>query len=372
MSSVAVVIPLYNHEQYIGRAIESVRTQTRPVEKIVVVDDGSSDDSVEVVRAINDPRIELTLQANAGAHNAINRGVERARDCEFVAILNSDDFFEPERVEKCLGFLQEKPELDVACTNLRLIGEDDLELPLSAPRAKWFDAVWSLQDADLTLPEWLGIANFIGTTSNVFARTEYLLAHPFRDYRYTHDYFFFILCALGNRLGILPEKLLNYRAHAANTVSEKPDALRCEVLRLNLDLMRELSPRLAESQELRRSFAAYHRTAWSSVSSFRGDLFIFLIARLVASNPDLQLDDLNVQNFPELGKIPNNELIKQHLGKLPLGPNSGLAGKCEQLKAEVKQTKSELAQFKARASGSAWLRLGRKLGIKSARITDRT
>lgn len=372
MSNVAVVIPLYNHERYIARAIESVRSQTRPVEKIVIVDDGSTDGSVEVVRGICDPRVELTLQANAGAHQAINRGIEQARDCEFVAILNSDDFFEPERIEKCVTFLQKKANLAVVCTGLQLIGEDDLDLPLSAPRAKWFDAVWSLREEELTLPEWLGIANFIGTTSNIVARTRYLLDHHFRAYRYTHDYFFLIVCALENRLGILPEPLLNYRAHPANTVSEKPDALRMEMLRLNLDLMRELAPRLANSPELRKSFAAYHRTAWSSVSSFRGDLFIFLIARLVASNPDIQLDDLNVENFPELAKIPNNELIKQHLGKLPLGPSSGLAGKCEQLKIKVKQTESELAQFKARASRSAWLRLGRKLGIKSARIADRS
>ncbi|MGH8101805.1 MAG: glycosyltransferase family 2 protein, partial [Chthoniobacterales bacterium] len=59
MKQIAVVIPLYNHAQYIGDAIRSVLAQTRTVEKIVIVDDGSTDDSVKIVRAFAEPRIEL-------------------------------------------------------------------------------------------------------------------------------------------------------------------------------------------------------------------------------------------------------------------------------------------------------------------------
>ena len=78
MKQIAVVIPLYNHAAYIGDAIRSVLAQTRTVDKIVIVDDGSTDDSVEIVRAFAEPRIELSTQPNAGAHAAINRGISRS------------------------------------------------------------------------------------------------------------------------------------------------------------------------------------------------------------------------------------------------------------------------------------------------------
>ena len=115
--SVAVVIPLFNHERFIVTSIESVLGQTRPVDKIVVVDDGSTDGSVEAVRKIGDPRIALFTQQNAGAHSALNRAILEARDCEFIAILNSDDVYHPQRIEKCVAFLEANSPVDVVCTN---------------------------------------------------------------------------------------------------------------------------------------------------------------------------------------------------------------------------------------------------------------
>src|SRR5438067_1085737 len=97
---IAVVIPLYNHERYIVEALRSVLAQTRPVNRIVIVDDGSTDGSVEVVRREfrDDARIQLLTQRNSGAHVALNRGIaEAASDCEFIGILNSDDVYEPSR-----------------------------------------------------------------------------------------------------------------------------------------------------------------------------------------------------------------------------------------------------------------------------------
>src|ERR1044072_6676332 len=100
--TIAVVIPLYNHERYIADTLRSVLAQTRPAEKIVIVDDGSTDGSAAVVqREFTDARIVLIQQKNAGAHAAINRGIKEATDCEFIAILNSDDLFDPRRLAYC-------------------------------------------------------------------------------------------------------------------------------------------------------------------------------------------------------------------------------------------------------------------------------
>src|SRR5215472_14665890 len=121
MKQIAVVIPLYNHAAYIGEAIESVLAQTRTVNKIVIVDDGSTDNSIEIVRAFAESRIQLYTQPNAGAHAALNRGIKEATGCEYIAILNSDDVFARDRISKCTAFLDQTPAIDVVATRLKLI-----------------------------------------------------------------------------------------------------------------------------------------------------------------------------------------------------------------------------------------------------------
>ena len=88
-------------------------------------------------------RTEFLPQANAGAHATINRLIALADDCDYIAILNSDDCYHPERIERCLEFLESYPTVDLVCTRLRLIDEAGEPLSADAPRAKWFSAAWS-------------------------------------------------------------------------------------------------------------------------------------------------------------------------------------------------------------------------------------
>src|SRR6186997_1536327 len=100
---VAVVIPCYNHARYVGEALESVLAQTRSPDRVIVIDDGSKDDSMQVLRAFEERGVEVRTRENQGAHATINELVQlAAQDCEFIAILNSDDRYLPERLEKCL------------------------------------------------------------------------------------------------------------------------------------------------------------------------------------------------------------------------------------------------------------------------------
>ena len=90
---ISVVIPLYNKEKYIKRAIESVLNQTFQKFEIIVVNDGSTDKSAEIVQNIKDPRIRLINQKNAGVSAARNRGIQEAK-YEYIAFLDADDFWE--------------------------------------------------------------------------------------------------------------------------------------------------------------------------------------------------------------------------------------------------------------------------------------
>jgi glycosyltransferase involved in cell wall biosynthesis len=368
MKQIAVVIPLYNHAAYIGEAIESVLAQTRTVDKIVIVDDGSTDDSIEIVRAFAEPRIQLYTQPNAGAHAALNRGIKEATGCEYVAILNSDDVFARERISKCAAFLDQTPAIHVVATRVKLINSTGSEIAFSDPSAKWFAAAWSIRASQLDLVEQLGVANFVGSTSNLTGRRAYFLEHPFRRYRYAHDYFFLLDCALHDRLAVLDDELLWYRMHSANTISAAAaKELVRELLEMNVDLLATLAPELGGSPNLRRALAAYHRAAWANVSSFRADVFVSLIAYAIGqcSRDQMQAHIDAVMKFREASQFPNQVLINLDAGETQLGAR--LAEKYSRLRAELIQAKSDLSALRRVSRESPWLRLGRKLGIKSAR-----
>lgn len=106
-SLVSVVIPLFNRRDSILRAINSVLSQDGVELELIVVDDGSTDDSVALVeRQISDSRLRIIQQQNAGACSARNAGIDAARG-EFVAFLDSDDMFLPGHLSQSLRRLRE-------------------------------------------------------------------------------------------------------------------------------------------------------------------------------------------------------------------------------------------------------------------------
>ena len=113
---VSVIIPTYNRAQLIGRAIRSVLAQNYSRLEIVVVDDGSSDETDEVVAQIQDDRIlYIRLESNLGAAGARNAGVGVARG-EFVAFLDSDDEWLLDMVECQLSIFSKYPSIDASFT----------------------------------------------------------------------------------------------------------------------------------------------------------------------------------------------------------------------------------------------------------------
>ena len=112
---VSVVMAAYNAQDYLGAAISSALTQTHPDVEVVVVDDGSTDDTYRVAQAYGD-RITLVRQENAGCAAARNTAIAHASG-DFIANCDSDDILMPHHVERCLRTLQEAPARTWVCAD---------------------------------------------------------------------------------------------------------------------------------------------------------------------------------------------------------------------------------------------------------------
>ncbi|MCP4707733.1 MAG: glycosyltransferase family 2 protein [Planctomycetes bacterium] len=114
--SVSVVIPAYNAEEHIRRAIESVLQQSRPADEIIVVDDGSTDKTGAIVRGYGE-KIRYIQQENSGAGRARNRGIE-ASQSEWIAFLDADDEWPIEKLDLQIIHLRRHPDLVWAYGNI--------------------------------------------------------------------------------------------------------------------------------------------------------------------------------------------------------------------------------------------------------------
>ncbi len=112
----SVVIPAFNAARTIRSAVRSTLSQTAPVLEVIVVDDGSTDATAEVVGAIADPRVRLVSRANGGPSAARNTGIAAARG-EWVAFLDSDDLWLPRYVETASAALTAAPNPGFAYTD---------------------------------------------------------------------------------------------------------------------------------------------------------------------------------------------------------------------------------------------------------------
>lgn len=126
MPEVSVIIPTYNREKYVTKAIDSVLAQTYTDYEIIVVDDGSTDNTKEVMELYMD-RIRYIYQENARVSVARNTGIKIAKG-EWLAFLDSDDEWLPEKLKNQTTFVQENPSIVAHTVNVNLTNYNDLDL----------------------------------------------------------------------------------------------------------------------------------------------------------------------------------------------------------------------------------------------------
>lgn len=150
--SFSVIIDSYNYRDYICTAVDSVLNQTLPPRQIVIVDDGSSDGTVDLLRDkySQNQQITLLLKANGGQFSALAAGAAAVSDGDVVCFLDSDDWWEPDYLSRLAAVYARDRSVDFVFCNLRLCGDQaglrfadtaDRDLGISVLRT-YFKADW--------------------------------------------------------------------------------------------------------------------------------------------------------------------------------------------------------------------------------------
>jgi glycosyltransferase involved in cell wall biosynthesis len=220
---ISVVIPAYNHEKFIGAAVDSVLQQSWADLELLVIDDGSTDRTGDIVQAYDDPRISYFYQENQDAYNTINRGLGMARG-DYVAILNSDDVYSLDRLQR---LVDAQTVSGAQCLFTDVIPISDTGEEFTDPAFGWNG--WHQKNRDFyfhcnDLYTAFLKGNFMVTTSNLFMTSEAVKkVGKFCSLRYLHDYDFIfrMMLAFPGKIQYLHnDKLLYYRIHSGNTLGE--------------------------------------------------------------------------------------------------------------------------------------------------------
>lgn len=158
--SISVIIPAYNAERTIITTIESVLSQTYSDFELIVINDGSTDNTLNLINEIKDRRLKVHSFQNAGLPTARNRGIKLATG-GFISFIDADDLWTPDKLEKQLEALQSRPDAGVAYSWTVLIDES----------GKFLSATDRIH-FDRNVYNHLLVKNFITSGSNVLIRTE--------------------------------------------------------------------------------------------------------------------------------------------------------------------------------------------------------
>jgi glycosyltransferase involved in cell wall biosynthesis len=216
MFDISVVIPTYNHSEFLGPAIESALGSLGVKVEVFVINDGSTDDTAKV--ASSHPGIHYFEQTNMGAHHALNRALSLVKT-EYVAILNDDDMYEPGHLLSSI-LAMNSLDADIVISTPEVIGDGQnfermlLHLAHSSRAIEEYGLIESLLHLNWTV-----------STSSFVIRTRILAAsNAFRDFRMAHDWDFILRLVLLDKARLVrrEDRSWKYRIHGANSSNQIP------------------------------------------------------------------------------------------------------------------------------------------------------
>lgn len=157
---VSVIIPNYNHAQFVGDAINSVLIQGYKNIEIIVVDDGSTDNSRDVIEQFGN-QVKYIYQENAGLSAARNTGI-RASKGVFIGVLDADDMYEPQYIKSLVGSLETNPDADGIYCGYQFVDQENKLLPQLENRPVPSDKLYgTLLDGNFFVPESMFLRRYV-------------------------------------------------------------------------------------------------------------------------------------------------------------------------------------------------------------------
>jgi glycosyltransferase involved in cell wall biosynthesis len=277
---VSIMMPAYNAEKFIRSAIESVLAQTYPDWELIVVNDGSSDQTANIVEQFLDPRIRLIEQQNSGEAVARNTALREMKG-EYVAFLDADDMYLENHLELTVEALESYPEWDGVYTDGVHIDTLGNELPTLSSRRRGPFQGWIFEQL-------VRASDVFGPPICVVLRRDKIVASGTRfDSRIVigPDWDFFTRFSENSRFGYVNRITCKYRIHKTNISLEAKQHTRID----SLALCRKKAIMLGSFYKCSDNTRVY--------------AFYDLLVNLLSGNPQEQDE---VVNWPQFKKLPNS------------------------------------------------------------------
>jgi glycosyltransferase involved in cell wall biosynthesis len=204
---VSVIIPCYNHENYVEQCVLSVINQTYKNIQLIVIDDGSKDNSNQVLTALSSQyHFTYEHRLNHGLTKTLNYAIKKYAAGKYIAVIASDDYWELDKIGKQVTFMETHEDYGMCCGMAKIVdGDNNLRGIIGK----------NIKDADLTLDNLL-LVNKVPALTAMYKRDAFLKLNGYDEDLYFEDWNLWLKIAQHYKIGIIREILGYYRLHEGN------------------------------------------------------------------------------------------------------------------------------------------------------------
>lgn len=209
---VSIIMPVYNAEKYLSEAIESILTQTYKKFEFIIIDDGSTDNSLEIIKsyALKDKRIKFFTRENKGLVNTLNELISLSNG-KYIVRMDADDISLPKRVEMQVTFMEKYKDIYLAGTKYDLLIEQNTDIQLIDSMRRIQKKVNSFTN---NISQNVLIGYVLLHPTWIFRKELISLIGNYKNYNHCEDgEFLFRILSNGYKIGIIEEKLFKYRIY---------------------------------------------------------------------------------------------------------------------------------------------------------------
>lgn len=267
---VSVVMPVYNGALYLREAIDSILSQTHSNLELIIINDGSTDDSEDIIRSYEDARIRYILnEKNSGICVTLNKGLDAAQG-KYIARMDCDDISVPERLQKQIEYMEQNPSIGISGSDIIVFGEGIEEL------------IFTFEHDKNCCKAGLLFATCFAHPTVMIRRSimdDYNLRYD-EEYKGLEDFELWYRISKHADLINLPYPLLRYRKHKSQETQNVP-------LRVVKKLKEFLSDRVSEFVSLREEdmslVDAYSRCDWAAFDDENIYMLLSIFSRIMHS-----------------------------------------------------------------------------------------